>query len=310
MAVSAARLEELRKDFESVKKKIDDVDRKYSLDYSAPILDMPERLDLPRLEYKAKSEGELKRLADEQTYAGYLVSLNRLDGGRAADMLKLDMKLLTLEEKCRVKIAELLNKLNNEIEDVDVKLTNAGMLFSTVAERVKIKLRRDYESKVEQNNASADNERNAVEAERERITASYNESLAALQAQRQAQTAAAYNKLVQSEQKEKTRVEKYNNSLDEKETKYLMSRAKALEAARQAEYDRAYKARKLAQQMGAVGYEQAILWEKYNLLTSYFSDFGKREEALILIQGDSYVQGHLKQYYSSLIDWVNRNVPA
>lgn len=310
MAISSTRYNQLREEFIPVKKKIDDVDRKYSLDYVEPTLDMPESLDLPLLEYVEKSEQQLRNLADEQTYASYLSGVNRLNSSKASKMLRLDSKALALEEKTRLKLAELLNKLNKEVENVNFKITNAGMLFSSVAERAKARLRQEYESNVEQSNQSAENDLEAIQAERDQTEENYNAALADLNTQRQALIQAAYDKLVDAEQDEQTRVIKYNNALTEKEKKYQMSRAKALEAARQAEYNRTYAARKLYQQMGAVGYEESVLWEKYNIFVSHFVNFTKREEALILIQGDGYVQGHLKQYYTTLLDWVNRNIPS
>lgn len=310
MSISSSRLAQLREEFIPVKNQIDKIDRKYSLDYVEPLIDMPESLNLPLMERVAKTDEQLLELADEQTYASYLANLGRLNASNASNMLKLDKQQLALEEKTRVQIAQLLNNLNQSINDVNVRITNAGMLFSTVAERVKAKLHRDYESKVEQANLSADNEKQALENEREQIETNYNEAVAALEAQRQALIQAAFNKLKDAELDEQTFVQKYNNTLTEKENKYLMARAKALEAARQAEYDRSYAAKKLYQQMGATGYESNMLWEKYNVMVKHFANFTKREEALALIQGDSFVQGHLKQYYSTLIDWVNRNVPV
>ena len=310
MAISTARLEQLRNEFIPVKNKIDKIDRKYSLDYIEPVLDIPETLGLPYLEYVEKTDEQLRTLADEQTYASYIANVNKLNGSKAASELKIDKQLLALEEKTRIKLANLLADMNKEVDGVTAKITNAGMLFSTVAERVKADIRHNYEANVNETNLQADNERNALEQEREQTEQNYNEALAGLNEQRQAQITAAYNKLLENEREEKIRIDKYNNTVTEKEQKYQMSRAKALESARQAEYDRSFAAKKLYQQMGSVGYEESMLWEKYNVFVSHFANFTKREEALVLIQGDSYVQGHLKQYYSTLIDWVNRNVPA
>ena len=309
MAVSAERLAQLREQFIPTKNKIDDIDRKYSLDYVEPKLDMPESLDLPRLEYTPKTQDQLNKLAEEKTEAAYLSDVNRINSNKTYAMLRLDKQLLSLEEKTRLKLAKLLSKLNSELHNVNVKITNAGMLFSTVAERAKAELRSEYESKVAQCNESADNNRNVIEYERAQLEQRYDGELNGCQAERAAQIKQAYNKLLTDEQDEQTRVEKYNTSLDEKEKKYLYNRAKAVEQIRQAEYDRAYKAKKLYQEMGAVGYEENILWEKYNVFVAHFANFTSREEALTLIKCDSYVQGHLKQYYSTLVDWVTRNLP-
>lgn len=310
MSVSASRLEQLRTEFIPVKNQIDKIDRKYSLDYNEPLVDMPESLDLPKLSFTPKTEQELRALADEQTYASYLAELRRLQSSKAANDSRIDKQIANLEERARETVAKLLKTLNEGTEDIKKKMTDYGLMFSTVFSRVQAQMESDYETKVNDANTSADNKRQALEDERQALEAKHEAALTTLQAQHQAQIDAAYTKLLNSQNAEKTRVDKYNTQLDEKEKKYLMARAKALESAKQAEYSRSFAARKLYQQMGAVGYEESMLWEKYNVFVKHFSNFTKREEALTLIQIDAYVQGHLKQYYSTLIDWVNRNVPA
>lgn len=271
---------------------------------------MPESLNLPRLDYVPKTDEELMRLADEQTLANYVSNVSRLSNSNASNMLRLDKQLLDIEERTRVKIAALVKALSQDVQNVNTKIANAGMLFSTVADRAKAKLQRECDANVEECSISAENQRQALQTEREQIEANYNEALTALDTQRQAQMQAAYNKLLASDRAEQTRVEKYNTALAEKETKYLASRAKAYEAARQAEYSRSFTAKKLYQQMGATGYEESMLWEKYNVFVNHFATFTKREEAFALINGDSYVSAHLKQYFSTLVDWVYRNVPV
>lgn len=310
MAVTGSRLNELRAQFEPTKKKIDEIDRKYSLDYVEPTLDMPESLNLPPFEYEQKSEQELLELANERAYSGYLSAVGRLQSANASNMLRLDKQLLNLEQQTRQRIADLITELNKELSSVNVKITNAGMLFSTTAERYKMKLRHKCEGDIDNLNAQADVKRQNVEAERSELNESYGKALLNADEQRQADVIQAYNNLLKNELAQREKAQKYNNLLSEKETKYQMARAKALENARQAEYERSYKAKKLYQEMGATGYEENMLWEKYNVLTAHFVNFTKREEALALIQYDSYVRGHLKQFYTTFIDWINRNVPA
>lgn len=138
MSISSSRLAQLREEFIPVKNQIDKIDRKYSLDYVEPLIDMPESLNLPLMERVAKTDEQLLELADEQTYASYLANLGRLNASNASNMLKLDKQQLALEEKTRVQIAQLLNNLNQSINDVNVRITNAGMLFSTVAKGSKL----------------------------------------------------------------------------------------------------------------------------------------------------------------------------
>jgi len=310
MAISSARLEQLRAEFVPVKNRVDDIDRKYSLDYVEPLLDMPESLNLPRLTYTPKTDEELRAQAAEQTEAWYLSDKIRLENGYNSDITRLNVKIMSIDTREREKQAEYLEEYNAGVEKLRKILNDNGMLFSTAVTKADNELRAEYDNKVSVNAQSAKKDRAEVETERKTVMSNYNSAIENLEKERAAKEQTAYNKLSQYDYAEQVRIQKYNSQLDEKEKKYLVTRAKALEAARQAEYDRTYAARKLYQQMGSVGYEESMLWEKYNVFVKHFANFTKREEALVLIEGDSYVRGHLKQYYSTLVDWVNRNVPA
>lgn len=310
MAVSAERFRVLCEEFKPVKQRIADIDRKYSLTYVEPDLDIPESLGLPLLEFTPKTEQELLSAATEQTEASHLAALSRLDSGKAAKLASVDRQISDLEEQTRTKLAGMLSSLNKETDAINKRIVNAGMIFSTTAERLKAKLRYDYEKQAEECNQSAANDLQTLTSRREQINSDYDESVASLNSQRQAKLNVAYDKLVKSDRAEQTRVDKYNNAVSEKETKYKLTRARALEAIKQAEYNRSFAAKKLYQQMGATGYEEAMLWEKYNVFIAHFSSFTVREEALVLIQTDSYVRGHLKQYYSTLLEWVNLNIQS
>ena len=143
MAISADRLLQLQQEFVPVKNKIDQIDRKYSLDYNEPLLDMPESLDLPKLEYTPKSESELRAIADEQTYASYLAETRRLQKSNALNIAGIDKRIANSEEKTRAKIALLLQSLNERNKDIQTKMTNCGMLFSTVFSRIKAEAESD-----------------------------------------------------------------------------------------------------------------------------------------------------------------------
>lgn len=310
MAITPSRLQELTAQFAVIKGQVEQIDRKYSLDYKEPLMDMPESLDLPLLEFTPKTEGELRAEAQQQTEAGFLAESRRLDVSYANNLQRINQKILALEENTRVALAKLSANFNEETAKIKRRLTDNGLLFSTVLTKANERLKSEYDNGVAEVNLNAQNQRDAIEIQRESAEVNYANSVAALANERSAKEESAYNKLVKADSNKQLQVQKYNNQLTEKEKKYQLTRAKALENAKQAEYNRAFAARKLYQQMGSVGYEEAMLWEKYNVLVKYFANFNKREEALALIQGDSFCKGHLKQYYSTLIDWVNRNVPA
>lgn len=310
MAVSADRLEQLRQEFIPVKNKIDQIDRKYSLDFKEPIMDMPERLDLPKLQYVEKTETELKTEADDKVKAGYIASLRSLESRYATKLASIEKRRQEAAEKARSDQAKYLADFTRETNALQQKLIDNGMLFSSVIDRMKLRLQTEYEQKVTESNTNVEQKNTILDDERGRLDESYANEKSELEKERAAKSVNEYNILVKNEQNKQISIEKYNAQLDEKEKKYLMARAKALENARQAEYNRSFAAKKLYQQMGATGYEQSKLWEKYEVFVSHFANFTKREEAMALIRYDSYVMSHLQQYFNTLIDWVNRNVPA
>ena len=311
MAVSADRFRALMAEYEEkVKKPVDLIDRKYSLDYKEPLIDMPLSLNLPKLTFTPKTAAELRDQATEQVMPGYYSALRKLDSALASDRIRIEQKLHTIEENARKAQAKLLYEFNAEVAQLRKKLTDNGILFSSVITKISDDARADYQYKVDESNTQTDSERVAVEQQRQAVEDDYQAAVKSLADESEAKITVVVNSLKAKQQAEQTSVDKYNAQLDEKEAKYQMSRAKAYEQARQAEYNRSYAAKKLYQQMGAVGYEDTMLWEKYNVFVKYFANFTKREEALALIQADSFASGHLKQYYSTLVDWVNRNVPA
>lgn len=310
MAISADRLEQLRQEFIPVKNRIDQIDRKYSLDYKEPLMDMPESLDLVKLEYVEKSESELNKEAEYKTKAKFASLYKSLESRRVAKLANNKKQQQEVAEKARCEQEKYLTEFTRETRALRQKLIDHGMLFSSTIDRMTANLQTEYEQKVTSSNKSVEEQTQILLNQSKEIEKQFNAEEYLLDMGYSAQLHDEYNKLVESEKARQTSIIKYNSLLDEKEKKYQMARAKTLENAKQAEYNRSFAAKKLYQQMGATGYEQAMLWEKYNVFVSHFGSFTVREEALALIRADSYVSGHLKQYYNTLIDWVNRNVPA
>ena len=72
MAISSARMKELIAKYDVIKGKVEDIDRKYSLDYREPLLNMPESLGLTKLQYVPKTEEQLRAAAEERIAASYI----------------------------------------------------------------------------------------------------------------------------------------------------------------------------------------------------------------------------------------------
>lgn len=308
MAVSQDRLQQLLAGFAKIKTQVEAVDLKYSLDYNEPLLDMPESLDLPRIDYTAKTDEQIRSEADEQVLARYISDLYALEKNYNAAVNKTERALLSIEESVRKTLARLAAEFNVDADEIRNKLINAGLLYSSALSKLTEKRRAQYQADVNNANTGAEAQREEINKQRQGLDENYQNTLDGIEAERQARAQTAYNNLKNKEEAERIRTEKYNAALEEKEQKYLYNRARAYENARQAEYSRAFAARKLRSQIGSVGYEKAILTEKYGILTRYVKSLGNKEEALAVVKSDSFCQVHLQDYYSSLIDYINRSL--
>lgn len=307
MAISSARMQELIALYNVIKGKVEDVDRKYSLDYREPLLDMPESLNLTPLKYVPKTEAQLLSSAEELISPVYLAKQRQLDTSYANNMQKIAKRYSELDADSRAKLNKLLKEYNETCDKLYKRLVDNGLRFSSIIDKANGEARDDYNKAVAEQNGAAQSEKNIIDSDKQSLTDVYTAACQSLSEEKQAKLAQTYGKLVENEAKAEQNIAKYNAKLDEKEARYQASRARAYEYARQAEYDRAFTAAKLYAQLGATGYTEKMQWEKYRLFQEGFASLLK-EEALALVNMDGFARGHLQDYYSTLIDWINRNL--
>lgn len=303
-AITQERMLELIAIYDALKVKVEAVDRKYSLDYHEPLIDMPESLNLTKLEFIPKTEQELTELANRQVEATYISKQRQLDTSKNNSMQSINKKYADLAEELRVKSQTLLNNYNAACDKLKIKLINNGLMYSTVNSKANAQARDDYDKSVRELNAQYDVKREQIDDEKNYIETSYTQNCLSLADEQKAAALKVYDSLVESQYKEEQSVDKYNTGLDEKEAKYQAARAKAIEYAWEAEYDRAFNAAKLYQQMGANGFQEMKLTEKLNLCKQAFMPL-KRNEAQTLLTVDSFLKTHLLDYYSAFVDWIN-----
>ncbi len=303
-AITQERMLELIAIYDALKVKVEAVDRKYSLDYHEPLIDMPESLNLTKLEFIPKTEQELTELANRQVEATYISKQRQLDTSKNNSMQSINKKYADLAEELRVKSQTLLNNYNAACDKLKIKLINNGLMYSTVNSKANAQARDDYDKSVRELNAQYDVKREQIDDEKKYIETSYTQNCLSLADEQKAAALKVYDSLVESQYKEEQSVDKYNTGLDEKEAKYQAARAKAIEYAWEAEYDRAFNAAKLYQQMGANGFQEMKLTEKLNLCKQAFMPL-KRNEAQTLLTVDSFLKTHLLDYYSAFVDWIN-----
>lgn len=304
MAISSERLQELMAIYGKLKERIFAIDAKYSLEYAEPKIDLPDSLNLQKMTYTPKSESELKALAEQYVAPAVLSKQRTLDSSYSTKVKSFSRK----REQIQLAHLDDLKKIDADyaktLEDVERKLTNNGLIFSTTATTYRESAAADYNDKKEESNEGMLADMRAVNSEEADCDAVYNTACEQLNAEWKSLVNKRYQALVEAEQKAKANVDKYNNSIEEKEQRYKYTREKFIETMRRAERDRMLTMTKLYLQLGDVTYRDRMLREKYAAAQDAFWPL-RRNEALALVNYDSFLSDQLEKYYNTFVDWIN-----
>lgn len=304
MAISSERLVELNELYAALKVRVLAVDLTYSLDYVEPQLDMPDSLNLQKLTFTAKTPAELTALATQEVQAAYVAKQRSLDSSYATKLKNYATRIAELKEKYDQKLVAASDKYEQDVANFKRKLINNGLMFSTTYVDGLANASKDYNA---QNSALIEESgryEHIIRTEQRETDSAYQQSCNSLENEKQAKIKQVYQKLFEADEKLRISIEKYNNTLEEKEQKYQASREKAYQSARNAEYTRVYNAAKIYAQMGEIGYRNVILKEKYAICQDVFYPL-RREEAQAILAFDSFLRVQLDIYYSTFVDWVN-----
>ena len=302
--ITPERAQELLEQYQQLKETILDIDKKYSLNYQEPQLDLPPTLGLQPMEFVPKTEEELRALATADVTPNHQNKLRTFDQNYLRQRQNLQSKMFRLSESSRKKLAELLTDYNVDIKKLRRRMVNNGLIYSSVVTQENDKTLQQYNDKVEHTTTHYDNLLEQANAELIALENRYNQGIASLEQELASRIDEQYQDLLYRQTKDAERIEKYNKSLSEKETKYQASCQKALEYARQAEWERALKAAELHAQLGESGVEAQKVTEKYHYCQQFFYNW-HRDEALLVVADDAFLIAHLGNYYNSLIDWIN-----
>lgn len=304
MAITSQRMLELLELYKGLKERINAIDLKYSLDYNEPEIVLPDSLNLEKLTYVEKSEAELKALAEQYVSSTILSKQRNLDSTYATKLKTLARKRTALSQEQTDNLKKIDNDYAAALATLERKLTNNGLLFSTTASTARAKALADCNANKDDSNLSYRRDVEALDTEESDVDAVYQESCASLEQEKQALIAKRYQVLVEAEAKAKMSIDKYNNSIEEKEQRYQSTRAKFIESMRRAERDRVLTMTKLYMQLGDVTYRDRMVREKYATAQDVFWPL-RRDEANLLLNYDTFLSFHLEKYYSTFVDWCN-----
>ena len=302
--VTQERLLELLEIYKDLKKRIIEIDNKYSLIYVEPEIDLPDSLNLQKMTYVAKSETELKSLAEQYVAATVLSKQRSLDSSYFTKLKTLSRKRAQVANDMSDKAKSIDEDYAEALVKLERKLINNGLLFSTTASTARASATTEYNEKKSQSNAKFAEDLKAIDTEESDVDAVYKESCAQLDKEKQALITKRYQALLEAEEKAKNNVDKYNNGIEEKEQRYQYTRAKFIETMRKSERDRVLTMTKLYIQLGQVSFRDRMLREKYSTAQDAFWPL-RRNEAQVLLSYDSFLSMHLETYYNTFVDWVN-----
>lgn len=302
--ISVERTDELLELYDTMKKDIGDIERKYSLSYYKVEMDFPESLGIPKRKYVEPTEEELTATAEAQIAPKFVEKQRNLDKSYQKSVANYQKSLELLAEKHRQKLVELSEEFATELEKLLRKLTNNGLYRSSIREDAVQQAQNDGTTAENEQNLRYEAEKSAVEGALDATRQTYQESSESLQQQRLAAVAAQIVALKEKELNKKKEVEKYNASVDEKEAKYLASCERYRQYAQQAENERALTAARLYAELG----ESGVALQKKSQMLNYCKTAMwslTKEEAQFILSLDSFLASNLGDYYSSLTDWVN-----
>lgn len=309
MSISTDRAVELAALDKQIQAKINVIDTKYGTAYVEPKLDFPESLGLVHLTFTPKTDAELTAQAQNSVAASFLSQKN---SALAAYNKGLDA--IALQEGDAVfansrNLAKLLADYNDNLAKLQRRLVDNGLQFSSVMTSAQKRLLAEYNADVSTENADYEHKRANLLRNKADLAERYADKAASLDEQKSARVAEIVAELKAKQDKEQQAIVKYNSSLDEKEAKYKASCARALEYARQAEYDRALEASKLYAQLGESGFNNQKTAEKLACCRFYLTGLTK-EEAVAIVDGTGFYASNLGAAYSTLKQWINDTLAA
>lgn len=303
------RKQELLDDYAALKTKLSKIDNKYSLSYIEVELDFPPTLGLEHLTYTAKTSAEISREAEQKIAERYAEKRRAVDKNYQTALANVNCQIENLTADKAKKLAETESDYQNVLSALLSKLTNAGLLYSSVKTDSQARELADYNQKVSEQNSYYSAKLTALSQKSSSITSAYLKNVSDLEAQKTSAKNQAVKELTQKEEEKRLSVEKYNKSLTEKETKYQASCKRMLQYAIQAEYERGLQAARLYAELGESGVTQQVKAEKLICCKTNFRLYTK-SEAQYVLSIDSVLQSHLEDGYSAFVEWINATLSA
>lgn len=305
--ISENRKQQLVALYENIKKLVLDIEDKYSPESRIINLDFPPTLGLKKLTYTKHTEAELLSIAQKQIAAKYTEKNRNLNSSYSVSVSSVNYACDVLAANHQKKLAELEAAHSKALTNLEHKLVDNGLWYSTMKTEAVAKENEEYAQNVAKENADKQSKYDAYQEKLSKLTENYNSAKSQLLSQQTIEARSLALTLAEKEKKAARDVEKYNASVDEKEAKYKANCERYTRYAQQAEDERAISILRLYAELGASGLDKRM---KEEILSTCRWELGSctKGEAEYIFSLDSFLETHLGSYYSSLVDWAKNTL--
>ena len=305
MALSSQRVDELLEEYAKLKKTIGEIDHKYSLDADEVHLDFPPSLGLEKLTFTPKTDNEIALLVDSQVESKCVTRILSAQKNYTNARAALLAQEMSADEAYRQKTTQIADEYAANCVAAQHKAVNANLYYSSIFDEALADLSRAHNAALDEQTTRYKAQKAVFDEKAANNLKVYEQQMSNIDAMRKQLRVVVEKSIRDKDAKEALAVQKYNNSVDEKETKYKYSCERALEMAQRAENNRALAAARIYAQIGETGMALRIKTEKYNACINKFAQF-TLDEARFVLNLDNFLQIELRDYYSALVDWVER----
>lgn len=283
--------------------KLREIDRKYSTEYQDPELNLPESLGLEKMTFTMPDAEQLTKRARESIIADYTDKKYDIQEEARQQTFNAEQEKEQINFDADEDIQQLNEQYCEDRKKCCADALDQGIFTSSV-----------YQAKLRQLADQLKQSIAAVEAQRTQklqqltdqltqIADNMQQQLANLDEVFEHQLQEAINEWTDEAYKQQQTVLKYNNTVQEKEQEYVLTREKTTFNAFMDEASRAIEASNLIANIGYTALSMLIKQEKTDLCKKFFGETGKAN-ALAIIDICPELQGHTGEYYAYLLDYV------
>lgn len=299
----------IKKQYESYKKELDTINKRYSETYIEPETDMPQSLGLSKIEYETPSDEQLRKKAEISLSADKQAAAEKI----SRDTSEKIKKQQTLKDKAFSEAVKQLIDIDREETETKREKENDALARNLARSSIASEGIKQVESYADEMRAQTQRERDdAIDAISREIDALKRDASRALSENEKvflSKLEAETEKLRQAAEKEKREAEKYNNSIAEKEAEYgkeLEKRAKELE---RQEWERLARLAEIKNKQGENAV-QSMKQKEILTATKAFYDSLSPADALGLFLSDTGMQSTLGDEYVWFLNYLQKRKNA